>query len=126
MTSRPEAPVGSFYVLCATDDSAVAATGAEFEDWLARTFEDARVLERGRTGPHSIEWMRHECQSQARLEGWLSPDRTTVYLIGDTDLAGETAVAVRGLLSSNCVVVSGNWFGTLALPTAVGTARFGR
>ena len=70
--------------------------------------------------------MRHECESQARLEGWLSPHRTTVYLIGDTDLAGETAVAVRGLLSSNCVVVSGNWFGTLALPTAVGTARFGR
>ena len=123
---RPRAPIGSFYVICATDDTTVAGTGAEFEDWLARTFDDALVLDRDRSGPHSIEWMRHQCERRSRLEGWLSQDRTTVYLIGDPDLAGETALALRGLLSSNCVVVSGKWFGTVAAPADVGMTAFGR
>jgi hypothetical protein len=106
--------VGSLYVVCSVDDATVADSSAAFEDWLARTFVDAHVLERRRPGgPHAIEWMRHDCESRSRLDGWVSPDRTTVYLFGDPDLARETAAAVRGLLSPDCVVVNGAWAGTL-------------
>ena len=112
--SREPRPVGSVYVVCSTDDSTVASSAAKFEDWLARTFVDAHIRERRRPdGPHAIEWMRHDCETGSRLDGWVSPDRTTVYLFGDPNLARETAAAVRALFSPDCVVVSGAWAGTL-------------
>ena len=113
--SETQKRVGSLYVLCSSDGSPVAETFAEFEDWLARTFLDVRVVDGGKAGSHALDWMRHDCESRSRLDGWLSRDRTTVYLIGDPDLARETALAVRGLFWAKGVDVSD-----------IGVARLGR
>jgi hypothetical protein len=103
--------VGSFYVVCSTDSAPASESLATFEGWLARTFADARVVERGNTGTHALGWMRGD-QSQSWVRGWIGDDRTAVYLDGDLGLVCETALAVREVFPPGSVVVfSGDWQG---------------
>lgn len=104
-TSRPLAPAAgagpdaeprqeALYVIGSPDGAPAAVSVAALRDWLARTYADATVLERQGTGRHALEWMRHDCQSRSRLDGWLSREGT-LYLFGEPELARETAQAMR-------------------------------
>jgi hypothetical protein len=104
-TSRPLAPAAgagpdadlrqeALYVIGSLDGAPASVSVAALRDWLARTFADATVLEPQGTGRHALEWMRHDCQSRSRLDGWLSREGT-FYLFGEPELARETAQVMR-------------------------------
>ena len=106
---------GSLVVICAPSGATGPLSVGAFGDWLARTFTDGEVTWHGTATPHALEWMRHDCRSRSRLDGWLSRDRKVLCLFGDADLAHETAEAIRGLLDPGSFVVSKAWDGAMPI-----------
>jgi hypothetical protein len=120
--------MGSTYVVCSTTSQPASDSLDAFEVWLGRTFTGVQIMERGNTGSRALVWLRGDHESPMWLDGWISEDRTAIYLEGDLGLVCETAMAAREVFPSDTdVVMAADWqgipFDLRALPDAAKLAE---